>query len=254
MRLPRVDPADIRLPPKGLLRTLIEIAHLETPIGVAEVSKVKGPGSGARVFLHSAEGEGLLVRGEHGTYYPVDPKVVLLSCLTTKYYRSLWRLHDVLSRAGATHAFACLTTADEADYLPSTPMVAITQDHFQRFSKADVFGLVMDTRTFHDHTRSITFTWEDGTIALEVLELDPGWTALVLGAIGLPREIAAARRLLERMEGVDDDMARRLNAYGLSPRRDMLDKEPSVLVPDHVEGMRSRYAESLRQSEVRGVG
>ena len=47
-------------------------------------------------------------------------------------------------------------------------------------------------------------------------------------------------------------MAMRLNAYGLSPRKDVLDKELSVLVPPHFDQMRARYAEALRQFEIRG--
>ena len=194
----------------------------------------------------------MLIRGEHGKYYPVDLRVVLLSSLVTEYYRSIWRLHDVLSREGASHGFACLTTASQADYLPSRPIIAVTQEDFPKFSKVDVFGLMMDAEDLSRHASNVTFEWDDGSPAFEVLELDWYWTALVLGAIGLPREIAAARRLLEGKDGIDETMARRLNAYGLSPRKDVLDKELSVLVPPHFEQMRARYAEALRQFEVRG--
>ena len=182
----------------------------------------------------------------------MDLRVVLHSSLVTDYYRSIWRVHDVLSREGVAHGFACLTSASVADYLPSRPIIAVTQKDFPKFSKADVFGLVLDAQELSSHTSKVTFEWDDGSPMFEVLELDWYWTALVMGAIGLPREIAAARRLLEGKDDIDDEMARRLNAYGLSPRKDVLDKELSVIVPNNFDQMRARYAESLRQFEIRG--
>ena len=252
MRLQHVRPEDLRIPPKGLLTMLLNISDIEGPIGVNDISALDPSESGARVFLHNAEKAGLLIRGEHGKYYPVDLRVVLQSSLVTDYYRSIWRIHDVLSREGVAHGFACLTSASVADYLPSRPIIVVTQKDFPRFSKADVFGLLLDAQELSGHTSKVTFEWDDGSPMFEVLELDWYWTALVLGAIGLPREIAAARRLLEGKDDIDDAMARRLNAYGLSPRKDVLDKELSVIVPHHFDQMRARYAESLRQFEVRG--
>jgi hypothetical protein len=120
------------------------------------------------------------------------------------------------------------------------------------FSKADFFGLVIDPKDLVDHSSTVSFEWDEGTKAFEVRELDHFWTSLLFGAIGLPREVAAARRLLEGMDDFDDEKARRLNTYGLSPRKDVLEKEESVLVPDHIDEMRARYAEALRQLEVRG--
>jgi hypothetical protein len=231
---------------------LMRISSIKGPIGVNEVSQFDPSESGPRVFLHNAEKAGLLIRGEHGRYYPVDMRTVLLSSLITEYFRSLWRVHDVLERAGVAHAFACLTTSSVADCLPSRPIVAVTQEDFPRYSKADFFGLVIDPEDLSRHTTEVAFEWEDGTPAFEVRELDRCWTSLLLGAIGLPREIAAARRLLAGMEGINEDMARRLNAYGLSPRKDVLEKEEAVLVPSHIDTMRARYAEALRQIEVRG--
>lgn len=231
---------------------LLNISDLEGPIGVNDISTLDPSESGARVFLHNAERAGLLIRGEHGKYYPVDLKVILLSSLVTDYYRSIWRVHDVLSREGVAHGFACLTSASVAGYLPNRPIIAVTQEDFSKFSKADVFGLALDAQDLSSHASKVAFEWDDGSPAFEVLELDRYWTALVLGAIGLPREIAAARRLLEGDLAIDDEMARRLNAYGLSPRKDVLEKELSVLVPPHFDQMRARYAESLRQFEVRG--
>ena len=252
MKLQRVRGEDVRIPSKGLLTMLINISDLEGPIGVHDVSTLDPSESGARVFLHNAEKAGLLVRGEHGKYYPVDLRVVLLSSLVTDYYRSIWRVHDVLTQEGIAHAFACLTSASVADYLPNRPIVAVTQEDFSKFSKADFFGLMLISKDLPPPVSKVSFEWDDGSPAFEVLELDWYWTALVLGAIGLPREITAARNLLEGREEIDDTMARRLNAYGLSPRKDVLDKEMSVLVPPHFDQMRARYAEALRQFEVRG--
>jgi hypothetical protein len=254
MKLPYVRPENLRTPPKGLLTMLMRVSSLEGPIGVNEVGQFDPSDSGPRVFLHYAEKAGLLVHGTHGKYYHVDVRVVLLSSLITEYYRTMWRVHDVLERLGVAHAFACLTSASQADYLPSAPIVAITEADFPSFSKADFFGLVIDPKDLMDHSSIVTFEWDDGTKAFEVQELDHYWTSLLLGAIGLPREVAAARRLLEGMGDLDEDKARRLNAYGLSPRKDVLEKELSVLVPDHIDDMRARYAEALRQLEVRGGG
>lgn len=231
---------------------LLNITDIEGPIGVNDISTHDSSDSGARVFLHNAENAGLLIRGEHGKYYPVDLRVILLSSLVTDYYRSIWRVHDVLSREGVAHAFACLTYSSVAEYLPRRPIVAVTKEDFPKFSKADFFGLMMEAQDLPAHTSQVLFEWDDGSPVFEVLELDWYWTALVLGAIGLPREITAARRLLEGKEEIDDEMARRLNAYGLSPRKDVLDKELSVLVPPHFDQMRARYAEALRQFEIRG--
>lgn len=252
MKLPYVRPENLRTPPKGLLTMLMRVSSLEGPIGVSEVGRFDPSESGPRVFLHHAERSGLLIRGTHGRYYPVDMRVVLLSSLITEYYRTMWRVHDVLERHGVAHAFACLTSASQADYLPSAPIVAITEADFPKFSKADFFGLVIGPEDLADHSSTVSFEWDDGTEAFEVRELDHFWTSLLLGAIGLPREVAAARRLLEGMDGIDDDKARRLNTYGLSPRKNVLEKERSVLVPDHIDEMRAMYAEALRQLEVRG--
>lgn len=252
MKLPYIRAENLRTPPRGLLTMLMRVSSLRGPIGVNEVSRFDSSESGPRVFLHYAEKAGLLIRGEHGKYYPVDMRVVLLSSMTTEYFRSLWRVHEVLEREGVTHAFACLTTSSVADYLPSRPIVAVTQEDFTSFSKADFFGLVIDPEELTSHTTKVTFEWEDGAPAFEVSELDRYWTSLLLGAIGLPREIDAAKRLLAGREDIDDDMARRLNAYGLSPRKDVLEKEEAVLVPSHIDAMRAQYAEVLRQIEVRG--
>jgi hypothetical protein len=254
MKLPLVRAEDLRLPPRGLLTTLVSLSNRKAPIGVEDIRSLDPSESGARVFLHNAERAGLVIRAGRGEYYPVDLRVALLSSLVTDYYRAIWRMHDVLSREGVAHAFAVLSSASVADYLPSWPIVALAMEDLPRFSKADVFGLMMDTKALPDHASRVTFEWEDGEEAFAVLELERTWSALVLGAIGLPREVAAARRLLEGCDEIDEEMARRLNAYGLSPRRDILEKEPSVVVPPHIDRMRARYAEALRQLEVRGGG
>ena len=232
--------------------TLVNLSDRKAPIGVEDLRSLDSSESGARVFLHNAERAGLVIRAGRGEYYPVDLRVALLSSLVSDYYRAIWRMHDVLSREGVAHAFAMLSSASFADYLPSRPIVALALEDYPRFSKADVFGLMIDAKTLLDHASSVTFEWEDGAEAFDILELERSWSALVLGAIGLPREVAAARRLLEGMDEIDEEMARRLNAYGLSPRKDILEKKPSVIVPPQIERMRARYAEALRQLEVRG--
>lgn len=242
------------VPARGLLQTILDIHEVEPPIGIDDIRHLFASESGAKVFLTRAERERLLLRGERGRYYPVSPEVALLSSLLPPYYRTLWRTHDILERCGAFHAFACLTTASMADYAPSKPIVALAIMDFPRFSKGDVFGLMLEVDEMRGIALKVTFEWPDGAHAFEVLELDRVWSALLLGAIGLPREVAAARRLLEGLGGLDKATIHRLNAYGLSPSKGILEKEVSVLVPPHIEKMRARYAEALRQQEVREGG
>lgn len=254
MRLYLVRAEEYRAPARGLVQTLIGIQQLEAPLSLDDICPYFTSRSGAKVFLVRAEAEGLLLRGERNQYYPVSPNVALLSSLLPMYYKSLWRMHDILDGASVAHAFACLTTASVADYLPNSPILAVAEEDLPRFVKADVFGLAIDKEALISRSSTVSFEWPDGSDAFTLRELDAEWTSLILGAIGLPREVAAARRLLETMEEVDDSAARRLNAYGLSPRRDILEKEASVLVPPHFDEMRSRYAEALRQFQVREGG
>ncbi len=254
MKLPYIPSDRFKVPARGLLQNIIDIQDLDLPIVVSDIRPLFDSNTGAKVFLVRAERERLLLRGERGKYYPVSPQVALLSSLLPQYYRTLWRTHDILERCGAVHAFACLSTASLADYAPSRPIVALSMDDFPRFSKADVFGLMLDIEEMQSITMVTAFEWPEGTHAFEVPELDQVWSALLLGAIGLPREVAAARRLLEGLRNLGEAANRRLNAFGLSPRKDVLEKEVAVNVPAHFEEMRARYAEALRQQEVREGG
>ncbi len=241
------------IPPKGLFQTFMSIQDEPVPITVAAVSRHTPSMGSAKVFLLRAEKEGLLMRGRWGEYYPVSPRVALLSALVPLYHRRLWRTHDTLSRAGIPHAFACLTTASEADYVPARPITAIIASRLQDLGRSGVFGLMMEEVVLRKHTHAVVFEWPDGEPAFAMDELDTIWTALLLGAIGLPREVAAAKRLLKGRRIRDRASVRRLNAYGLSHDRSEIESEASIVVPEDYLELRAMYAESLRLSEVMGL-
>jgi hypothetical protein len=250
MRVPLEPPGEVSLPPKGLFRTYLRLEGSEPPITVAAASRVSPSLSSAKTFLALAEREGLLVRVDWGRYLPVSPRVALASVLVRPYYRRLWRTHDALSRGGVPHAFACLTASTGADYAPARPIVAVPVERLASMRRADAFGIEAGDDALTGPRGLVRFEWPDGGHAFEAPALRWDWTALVLGAIGLPRELAAARSLLEGRR-VGDPLARRLNAFGLSPRKGVLGSEPSVQVPPHVLRSRRQYAESLRVSEAR---
>ncbi len=248
MRVSLLPPDDVAMPPKGLFRTFLRLEGSELPITVATATRHTPSVSSAKTFLALAEGEGLLMRVDWGRYLPVSPRVALASVLVRPYYRHLWRTHDALSRGGIPHAFACVTASKGADYVPGRPIVAVPSGRFSSLGRADVFGIAADDDALADPRRAVRFEWPDGAQAFEVLALSWDWTALVLGAIGLPRELAAARSLLKGRR-VGHALARRLNAFGLSMGRPVVGSELSVEVPTHIIEMRRKYAESLRISE-----
>jgi len=252
MRLTLAYKDDVRLPSRGTINTLVELYRKTPPITTKGVQQATRSESRAKAFLVQAEREGLMIRGKWGEYYPVPPHVALWSSLLMDYYRDLFRMHGALDRASVPHAFACLTASEMADYVPGRPITVVAEEHFERFVKADVFGLALSPRELRTKTHRIGFTWPDSSYAMNIPALSWDWTSLVLGAIGLRREMTAAKQMIKgREREIDDLMSRRLNSVGLSPRPDTLDKTPSVLVPVHILRLRQRYAESLRQLDLR---
>ena len=251
MRLSLSYDEEARLPSKGMIRTLINLSRKRVPLSSQDVIAVMGSESSARAFLVKAEREGLLIRGSWDTYYPVPAHVAMWSSLLLGYYQDLFRIHGALKRAKVPHAFACLTASALADYVSRSPIVAVPREHFPNLSGADVFGITLDVEGFKVNTESMGFKWSDGTFIMNVPTLSWPWTALLLGAIGLSREVAAAKEIITgREDELDDSMVRRLNSVGLSTRPEVFGKEFSVLMPKNMLELREKYAESLRLREV----
>jgi hypothetical protein len=170
------------------------------------------------------------------------------------YYRDLCRIHGALKGARIPHAFACLTASRSSDYVPGIPIVAVPMEYFSGLERADVYGIAATDEEFRSWSDNLGFKWPDGAFIMNVPTLPWDWTALLLGAIGQPREISAAREILADRD-VDEATARRLNSVGLVTRDDVIDKEFNVMEPKHVIELRNRYAETLRQLRVmRGEG
>jgi hypothetical protein len=222
---------------------------LRPPLTLQDVAGVTGTENRAKAFLVSAKGSGVVIRGSWDAYYPVPPHVALWSSLLPDYHRDLFRMHAALARARVPHAFACLTASSLADYAPGVPIVAVPTDRLGPLERADVFGVALEGEDLDSRSGTRGFKWPDGTFAMNVPTLPWDWTALILGAIGLPREVSAAREVLEGRH-VDEATARRLNAVGLTVRPDVMGKESAVREPKHIAELRASYAESLRQFSV----
>jgi hypothetical protein len=237
------------LPSRGTVDTLVRLARLKPPVSLRDVVDITGTENKAKAFLVNASRSGIIIRGSWDTYYPVPPHAALWSALLMDYYRDLCRLHGALKRAGIPHAFGCVTASMMSDYVPGIPIVAVPMEDFDSLEKADVYGITATPKEFRSWSDRIGFKWPDGAFIMNVPLLPPEWTALLLGAIGQPREISAAKEILDGRE-VDATMARRLNSVGLVTRDDVIQKEPSVREPKHVIELRRRYAESLRQLNI----
>jgi hypothetical protein len=234
------------LPSAGSIDTLVKLAGRRPPLSLQDIAVVTGSENRAKAFLVNAKRTGIIIHGSWDAYYPVPPHVAMWSCLLMDYHRALFRMHGALGRAGIPHAFACLTASARADYVPGMPIVAVPMEAFGNLERADVYGITLRGEEFGSRSGSMGFKWSDGTFIMNVPTLPWDWTALLLGAIGQPREVSAAKAIL-RGRDVDEAMARRLNSVGLATRPDVLGRELGVLEPKHVIELRRRYAESLRQ-------
>ena len=244
----------IDLPSRGTVDTLVRLAKLRPPVSLQDVVGVTGTENKAKAFLVNASKSGIIIRGSWDTYYPVPPHVALWSSLLMDYYRDVCRMDGALRRARIPHAFGCLTASMLADYVPGIPIVAVPMEHFSDLERAGVYGITTKEEEFRSWSDRLGFKWPDGAFIMNVPTLPWDWTALLLGAIGQPREIAAAKEILNGRH-VGKAMARRLNSVGLVTRHDVIGKESGVAEPKHVVKLRGRYAESLRQlSIMRGKG
>lgn len=239
----------IRVPSRGTVETLVSLSRRRPPVSLQDVVAVTGTENAAKAFLTSAKRDGVVIHGSWDAYYPVPPHVAMWSSLLMAYHRDLFRMHGALSRARIPHAFACLTASTLADYVPGMPIVAVPIGHFKDLERADVFGITAKEEDYRSWSDRMGFKWTDGAFIMNVPTLPWDWTALLLGAIGQPREVSAAKEVLEGRE-VDEATARRLNSVGLVTRPEVLGKEFAVQEPKGVVELRRRYAESLRQLSV----
>lgn len=239
----------VMIPSRGTIDTLVRLTKMRSPVSFQDVVGVAGTENKAKAFLMNASGTGIIIRGFWDAYYPVPPHVAMWSSLLMDYYRDLFRMHGALSRASIPHAFACLTASTLADYVPGMPIVAVPLDQFADLERADVYGITVKGEDFKSLSGSMGFKWPDGAFIMNVPILPWDWTALLLGAIGQPREVSAAKEILKDRD-VDEITARRLNSVGLVTRTDVLGKEFGVQEPKHVIELRRRYAESLRQFNI----
>ncbi len=243
----------ITMPSRGTVDTLVRLARSKPPVSLRDVVEVTGTENKAKAFLVAASRSGVVIRGSWDAYYPVPPHTAVWSSLLMDYYRDLFRMHGALRMAGIPHAFGCLTASMLADYVPGMPIVAVPEGHFSDLERADVYGISAGEDEFGSWSGRLGFKWHDGTFIMNVPTLPWDWTSLLLGAIGQPREISAAREILDGRD-VGVAMARRLNSVGLVTRDDVFEKELGVLEPKHVRELRRRYAESLRQLNVMRMG
>ncbi len=239
----------IYLPSRGTVETLVRLAKLRSPVSLQDVVGVTGTENKAKAFLVNASKSGIIIRGSWDTYYLVPPHAALWTALLMDYYRDLCRMHGALKGAGIPHAFGCVTASMMADYVPGIPIIAVPMEDFDNLEKADVYGITATPEEFKSWSDRIGFKWPEGAFIMNIPLLPPEWTALLLGAIGQPREISAAKEILDGRD-VDETMARRLNSVGLVTRDDVIEKEHSVQEPKHVIELRRRYAESLRQLNI----
>lgn len=247
VRVPYAPPGRERVPARGVLRGYLTVERAgQIPVG--EISGKLGGEKRASVFCVSAVRAGLLVRLRRGVYAAPSREVVALGMFFPAYYRRLTAVDSALSRAGLRHAFACLAAFDRgADFVPAEPLPVVRLSEFEESVHAGVFGV--DSFV----AKPLRLTTDSKGAAFKVPSADPWTAARVLAAVGLPRELAAARHLL-RGRRLTRNQAAELNALGLPERPDVLSsREPHVKVPRAVEANKRKYAEMLRRGVQSGV-
>lgn len=237
-----LPPEEASIPPPRLvqfyLNTYGRLARDED-VSMHELDNVTGSTSSARQVGHNWVKHGLAVRLRFGEYALVDPSIAIRAWGVPRYYADLLRLHDVLHARKIPHAFACLTGARNADYVPEAPLLVTYRDE-ERVS---------------DHLDSIRFDFRKGgieTVKLDVLGLDVAvpaldkeQAALIFAALGTPREVAVARALVSQSD-VSEEMARRLNHFGLRAKPGTFRAEdPRIVLTDELRKRRERLADSM---------
>ncbi|MFA5861591.1 MAG: hypothetical protein WDA16_07840 [Candidatus Thermoplasmatota archaeon] len=234
----KIDP-----PPPKLLQYYLElvgrVGRLDKDVDPADVEQMTGSGGAARQVGHLWPKHRLAVRLRFGEYALVDPSVAIRAWGVPAYYAELLTLHDVLETRKIPHAFACLTAATNADYVPERPLLVTPHDEERRTERLDAIR--------YDFRKADTMyvTLDVLGKEIKVPALVPREAAVVLAALGTPREISTARTLAEDPD-LPDETARKLNHFGLRLKPSVFRSEnPRIGLPEELKKRRARLAESL---------
>lgn len=196
------------------------------------------PGA-ARQVAHQWTKHHLAVRLRFGSYAMVDPSVAIRAWGIPSYYAELLVLHDVLAARKIPHAFACLTAATHADYVPERPLLVTHHDEERQTDRLEAIRYDFPRATLEE--AKLAVLGEEFAVPI----LPTAEAAIVFAALGTPRETMAARELAQQAP-LDERVARRLNHFGVRlDARVFRSEDPRVKLPKHLEARRSRLAESL---------
>ena len=241
-----LPPREIDPPPRGLLQQYLGAVatgpDAATELGSVDhgfLQDILGSNSAARQAAFHWTKHHLAVRLRQGQYALVRPSVAIRAWSIPAYYADLLTLHDVLHARNVRHAFACLTAAQEADYVPGEPILVLQHDARERLTKIEAVG--------YDFARD-----DVRTVRLEVLgeaytvpALEPRAAAIVFASFGVPRATRIARDLA-RVQPPDADLAMHLNHFGVRLDKDVFRSlDPHIRLPKAIERKRREYADSL---------
>lgn len=204
---------------------------------VQDLEEEFGSSSKARQFATKATSSRIAVRIERGEYVAIDPSVSIRAWAIPDYQAHLLVLHAALEHLGINHAFACLPAGEETDLLFDWPWLVTPTQESNKASKVSRFT--------YDYGAIETVEMEalGETFDVPVLSLEE--TALVLAATGLPREVEAARSLVEG-HPPDESLVPAFNYVGLDLGRDNVDVEnPHIGFPEVIEHRRQSLGEDL---------
>lgn len=237
-------PKDAIEPPnKALLQYYLSLAGgaVSSPLDLdtsALEALAPSPGA-ARQVAHQWTKHHLAVRLRFGSYAMVDPSVAIRAWGIPPYYADLLVLHDVLAARKIPHAFACLSAATHADYVPERPLLVTHHDEERRTDRLEAIRYDFPRTSLED--AKLAVLGEEYTLPI----LAVSEAAIVFAALGTPRETMAARELAQQAP-LEERTARRLNHYGvrLEPRV-FRSEDPRIKLPEHLQTRRSRLAESM---------
>lgn len=196
-----------------------------------------GSSNKARQFVTKATRSFLAVRVRRGEYVAIDPSVAIRGWGIPEYYAGLLVLHDALDQMGIDHAFACLPASEETDLVFGRPWVVAPREADDQAPKVERFSYDFGS----PGTTGLEVLGE--TFELPVLRSEEA--ALVLAATGLPREVEAARSLIEG-HPPGEELVPAFNYVGLDLERETLAvEEPEIGFPSFIEDRRESLSEDL---------
>lgn len=240
MILPYAPPGRLAQPPRGVVGKYLSI---ERPgeIPLPEIAKALRSSTDAKVFCNLAVRHGLLIRLRWGVYAAPAPEVAFASWAFPAYFRKVLVVSSAFRRLRLRHAFACLAAlAAKTDWLPAEPLAVVRLDDFERVHEVPAFGLA------NFAAAPLRLTTGSLQWSFVARRCDLFSAAKVLAAVGLPREVAASRRIAGALE-LTPAQAGELNALGVRSRPDTLFARPGgIRAPRGIESIRSRFAEMAR--------